>query len=264
MVSGDGKILVERDGEIATVTLSNPGKLNALTVAMWAELKRAMEALSAEDALRCIVLRGAGSNAFAAGADIDEFEHARADAKQGKHYHRDLVHGALEAVASCRHPTIAMIHGPCVGGGMEIACMCDLRICGRSGRFGVPINRLGFAIGLDELAALLPVTGRAVALEILIEGRVWDAEEAHAKGLLTRVVADDDLERETRAAARRIAEGAPLVARWHKQFVRRLTPRPAPLSAAEIEENFAYFATADYRIGMQAFRERKKPQFEGK
>src|SRR6185295_3805441 len=142
------------------------------------------------------VLRGAGRDAFAAGADIDEFEHARANAEQGKRYHRDLVHGALEAVANCRHPTVAMIHGPCVGGGMEIACMCDLRISGRSGRFGVPINRLGFAIGLDELAALLPVTGRAAALEILVEGRVWDAGEALAKGLLTRVVADDDLERE--------------------------------------------------------------------
>jgi len=264
MISSDGKILVERDGEIATVTLHNPAKLNALTVAMWEGLRGALATLSADDALRCIVLRGAGRDAFAAGADIDEFEHARANAEQGKRYHRDLVHGALEAVANCRHPTVAMIHGPCVGGGMEIACMCDLRIAGRSGRFGVPINRLGFAIGLDELAALLPVTGRAAALEILVEGRVWDAGEALAKGLLTRVVADDDLERETRESARRIAAGAPLVARWHKQFVRRLTPRPEPLSAAEIEANFAYFATADYRIGMQAFRDRKKPQFKGK
>jgi enoyl-CoA hydratase/carnithine racemase len=257
-------ILIKRDAAIATVTLSNPGKLNALTVAMWQELAHAMERLSADNALRCVVLRGAGNEAFAAGADIAEFAQARDNAGQGKVYHRQYVHGALMAVSECRHPTVAMIHGPCAGGGLEIACMCDLRIAGESGRFGVPINRLGFAIGYDELAALLPLTRRAVALEILVEGRMWDAREALQKGLLTRVVPDARLEEEAYAAARRIAEGAPLVNRWHKQFVRRLAPRPAPLSDAEIDENFAYFSTEDYRIGMRAFAEKRKPEFKGR
>jgi enoyl-CoA hydratase/carnithine racemase len=264
MTGGKPRILVERDGMIATVTLSNPGKLNALTVSMWQELERAMEALSAEEALRCIVLRGAGSEAFAAGADIAEFAAARDNAGQGKAYHRQILHGALQAVGECRHPTVAMIHGPCMGGGLEIACVCDLRIAGRSGRFGVPINRLGFAIAYDELAAMLPLTGRAVALEILVEGRVWEAREAFDKGLLTRVVNDTLLEEEVYVTARRIAEGAPLVNRWHKQFVRRLAPRPALLTEAEIEENFAYFATEDYRIGMDAFATKKKPKFVGR
>jgi enoyl-CoA hydratase/carnithine racemase len=258
------RILVEQDGAIATVALSNPGKLNALTVSMWQELAHAVEALSADEGLRCVVLRGAGNAAFAAGADIAEFATARDNAGQGMVYHRQTVHGALKAVGECRHPTLAMIHGPCVGGGLEIACMCDLRIAGRSGRFGVPINRLGFAIANDELSAMLPLTGRAVALEILVEGRVWEAREALDKGLVTRVVDDARLEEEVYAAARRIAEGAPLVNRWHKQFVRRLAPPPAPLTAAEIEENFAYFATEDYRIGMDAFANKKKPRFVGR
>jgi enoyl-CoA hydratase len=258
------RITVERDGAIATVTLSNPGKLNAITVAMWQELKRVMDALSAEDALRCVVLRGAGSEAFAAGADIAEFATERDNAEQGRRYHRELVSGALEAVGACRHPTLAMIHGPCAGGGLEIACMCDLRIAGQSARLGVPITRLGFPIAYDELAALLPLTGRAVALEILVEGRMWGADEALAKGLLTRVVPDTELEREAYVSARRIAEGAPLVNRWHKRFIRQLASQPPALTAAEIEENFAYFATEDYRIGMDAFAKKQKPAFKGK
>ena len=257
-------VLSARDGAIATVTLSNPGKLNAITVAMWRELARVMDALSAEDALRCVVLRGAGAEAFAAGADIAEFATERDNAEQGRRYHRGLVSGALEAVGACRHPTVAMIHGACAGGGLEIACMCDLRIAGESARLGVPINRLGFPIAYDELAALLPLTGRAVALEILVEGRMWGAGEALAKGLLTRVVPDAELEREAYASARRIAEGAPLVNRWHKRFVRRLAPQPAALTPAEIEENFAYFATEDYRIGMEAFARKQKPRFKGR
>jgi len=163
-------ILQRRVGDIATVLISNPDKLNALTVAMWRELACVMDALSKDEDLRCVVLRGAGEAAFAAGADIAEFATARNDREQGRHYHRELVYGALRAVAACRHPTVAMIHGPCVGGGLELACQCDLRIAGRSSRYGVPINRLGFAIAYDELEAVLPVIGRAAALEILVEG----------------------------------------------------------------------------------------------
>lgn len=261
---GQPRVIVKRDGVIATVVLSNPGKLNALTVSMWQDLARAMEGLSADEDLRCVVLRGAGSEAFAAGADIAEFAAARDNMEQGRRYHRDYVHGALQAVGQCRHPTVAMIHGPCVGGGLELACMCDLRISGESGRYGVPINRLGFAIAYDELAALLPLTGRAVALEILVEGRVWEAQEAAAKGIVTRVVADAALEEEAYRCARRIADGAPLVNRWHKRFVRRLAPQPEPLTADEINDNFAYFATEDYRIGMDAFARKEKPRFKGR
>jgi enoyl-CoA hydratase/carnithine racemase len=123
---------------------------------------------------------------------------------------------------------------------------------------------VGFAIAWDELAALLPLVGRAVAQEILLEGRVWNAEEAQAKGLLTRLVADDELAAATAATVQRICDGAPLVARWHKQFIRRLTPQPAPLSAAEIDANFDYFNTEDYRIGYDAFINKHRPRFSGR
>lgn len=259
-----GEILVTRTGAVATVVMSNPTKLNALTVTMWRELATVMRQLSEDDELRCVVLRGAGTEAFAAGADIAEFAQARDTVEQGKVYHRELVYGALRAVGECRHPTVAMIHGPCAGGGLELACQCDLRLAGNSARFGVPINRLGFAIAYDELAAVLPLVGRAVALEILVEGRVWNADEAQAKGLLTRLVADAELAAETEATVQRIIAGAPLVARWHKQFIRRLTPQPASLSEAEIEANFDYFKTEDYRIGYDAFMNKKKPRFVGR
>lgn len=257
-------VLVTRDGVIATVALHNPPKLNALTLAMWRALKREMESLSADEDVRCIVVRGDGSEAFAAGADIAEFAQVRHNAEQGRVYHRQHVAGALEAIAVCRHPTLAMIHGACAGGGLEIACQCDLRIAGDSARLGVPINRLGFPIAYDELATLLPLVGRAVALEILVEGRMWPAREAMAKGLLTRVVADADLEREAYETAQRIADGAPLVARWHKRFVRKLTAQPAPLTQEEIDANFEYFGTEDYRIGYDAFMNKRKPGFVGR
>jgi enoyl-CoA hydratase len=261
MTSG---VRLSRDGHVATIALDNPGKLNAITLRMWQDLAAAVSELSADDSLRCIVIRGAGDEAFAAGADIAEFERVRDNLAQGKVYHRQYVYGALRAIADCRHPTVAMIRGACAGGGLEIACQCDLRISGTSGRFGVPINRLGFAIAYDELASLLPLAGKAVVLEILLEGRMLAAEEAYAKGLLTRVVADEELEREAYATAQRIAEGAPLVARWHKQYVRRLMPPAIPLSESELDENFAYFATEDYRIGYRAFLEKKKPGFVGR
>lgn len=255
-------VVVARDGAIATVTLNNPARLNALNKPMWQALGDTMRELSADDGLRCIVLRGAGDKAFAAGADIAEFATERADSKQAKSY-GDLIHATMQAVAQCRHPVIASIKGACIGGGLEIAAMCDLRICGESSRFGVPIKNLGLTMGYGELIGVLALVGRAVALEILLEGRVFGAAEAHAKRLVNRVVPDGEVERETRATAERIAAGAPLVARWHKQYIERLTVTAA-VSPAEWDEGYACFDTADYRAGVAAFLAREKPRFEGR
>src|SRR5262249_40324518 len=158
----------------------------------------------------------------------------------------------LAAIRDCRHPTIAMIYGLCVGGSLEIASMCDLRICGASARFGVPINRIGVIMAYPELAALIDLVGRSTALEILLEGRVFGAEEAKDKGLVPRVVADERVAGEVAAAARRIADGAPLSNRWHKKFAKRLAERRR-LTAREYAEGFANCATADYLEGYRAF-----------
>jgi len=169
----------------------------------------------------------------------------------------------MGAIARCRHPIVAMIHGVCVGGGLEVITQCDLRICGASSRFGIPIKNLGLVVGYGEMQGLIALVGRAVALEILLEGRVFGAEEAKDKGLVSRVVPDDKVEEEATAAARRIADGAPLVARWHKKFARRLA-NPRPPTAAERDEAYACYDTEDFKTGVRAFLAKKKPEFKGR
>jgi len=257
-----GEILVSREESIATVALSNPDKLNALDLGMWKRLSETMRELDRDKALRCVVLRGSGDKAFAAGADIAEFEKTRKNSKAAKKY-GEAIEAAMGSVRDCRHPTVAMIHGACVGGGLEIASQCDLRICGTTSRFGVPIARLGLVVGYGEMQGLVDLVGRSAAMEILLEGRILSAAEAKDMGLVNRVVADDKVEEEAMSAARRIAEGVPLVARWHKKFARRLA-RPRALTAKERDEAYACFDTEDFREGVAAFLAKRKPGFRGK
>lgn len=254
-------VYVERDGAIATVVLNRPEKLNALTRGMWASLGEMVEQLSGDDSVRCVVIRGAGEKSFSPGNDIAEFAQQRSNKAQAIEYGA-VMHRTADALANCRHPLIAQIHGICVGGGLEIAALCDLRICGTSSRFGAPIKNLGLVMAYAEMAPLVRLVGPAIALEILLEGRIFDAAEAKEKGLVTRVAPDDQVATETRTAAQRIADGAPLVARWHKKFARRLAER-APLTTAELDECFDCFDTEDFRIGYAAFLAKQKPEFVG-
>lgn len=256
-----GDILLDRDGGLATVTLFNPGKLNAIDAAMWRRLAAVMGELDADDELRTVIVRGDGT-AFAAGGDLDEFRDARATVDKALAYH-EAVGVALKAIETCRHPTVAMILGACVGGGLEIACACDLRIAGESARLGAPINKLGFSMYPGELSGLLRLAGPAVAKEILLEGRLLTAKEAYEKGLLTRVMPDKAVESEAIATAKRIAAGAPLVARWHKQWIARLTD-VRPLAEEEKRASFAFLDTKDYAEGLAAFAAKRPPVFNGR
>jgi enoyl-CoA hydratase/carnithine racemase len=249
-------------GDIVTVTLNRPDKLNALNKALWIAAGDTLLDLARNPSVRCIVIRGAGVRAFSPGADITEFETERANVDQARAYGGQM-HRTMAAIRDCPIPTIAMIHGICVGGGLELAAMCDLRICGESSRFGVPINRIGVIMAYPEIIALIDLVGRATALEILLEGRVFGAQEAKEKGLVTRVAPDDQVELETYAAARRIADGAPHSNRLHKRFARRLLD-PRPLTPDELDEGFASATYEDYTEGYRAFVEKRKPRFTGR
>ncbi len=256
-----GNVTFKKDGAVATVVIENEGRLNALSLPMWRQLRQAFESLSHDrDETRCIVLRGAGE-AFASGADIAEFERERYDVETARAYGK-AIHPALVSISECPHPVIAMIYGPCVGGGLEIASRADIRIASENARFGVPVNRLGLVVAYAELKALLDIVGPAVAMEMLLEGKLVGAKEAAGMRLVNRVVPDGKLEAEVYDTAKRIAEGAPLAARWHKKFVRRLL-EPKPLREDELDESFDCFGTEDFRIGYRAFLEKKKPQFKG-
>ncbi len=250
------------EGTIATVVINNSGKRNAVTLEGWAELGRVMRELSADTSLRCIVLRGAGEQAFSAGADISEFPDVRANAVQARDYGAVVAEG-LSALRDCIHPTLAAIQGACTGGGMEIACGCDIRIANASARFGVPINKLGHAFAYAEMQTVLSAADRKLVLELILEGRILNADEALQRGLVNRVVADAKFDEEINATVGRIVEGAPLVNRATKKFLARLDD-PAPLSAEEIAEGYGLCDSEDYAEGVRAFLAKEKPVFEGK
>lgn len=259
--TAEGRVLLKCEGAFAWVTLSHPGRLNAISVAMWRELERVFGAIARDDALRCVIVRGEGGN-FAAGADIREFPQVRGDFDRVQHYHRHILAPALKAIADCPHPVLAQIDGVCVGGGLEIASQCDLRIAGASSRFGVPINRLGFPMAPDEMRGLLQLVGRANTLAILLEGRVFDAHEARELGLLTRVLPDAEVAGDVLRTAHRIARGAPLAARLNKRQATRLQ-QGGELTEDDYRDFFSYAESRDHQEGVRAFLAGDEPTFSG-
>lgn len=254
-------VLLERAGALATITLNRPDRLNALDLAMWRRLGEVVGELAATPELRCVSVHGAG-DAFAAGADLVEFPERRATRQDAEAYGKTMV-AALHGLRDLPVPTVARIRGACVGAGLEVAITCDIRIAAASARFGVPIQRIGVVMPYPELTDLVGLVGRSTALAMLLEGRVFDADEAERIGLVTRTVADGDLDRETAATVRRIAEGAPVSHRLHKRMTRRLVD-PRPLDSDELAEPYRAVETADYRGGIEAFLAKRKPAFSGR
>ncbi len=258
------KLILEKkiNSYIVEVSLNRPEKLNALTKPMWRELGKIFKKLSKDKNLRCIVIRGKGGKSFSPGNDISEFETQRSSSKLAKAYGVHL-HGTLRAIQECPIPTIGLIEGICVGGGMEIAACCDLRICGESSRFGVPIKRLGLTMAAKELEALLRITSYSIAMEILLEGKIMSAEEAYEKNLVNRVVADLEVETEVYKSAELISEGAPKVARWHKQFAKEIL-KTGKVSDKLNNLGYKCYDTEDFKIGYKSFLSKTKPKFKNK
>lgn len=250
-----GEIRVEQQGAVARVWLATPGRRNAIGAAMWAQLAEVFGAW-AQDAgeARVVVLRGVGGH-FAGGADIAEFPALRQDRDSGRRYHEELIAPALAAVRACPVPVVAAVEGACVGGGLELALAADMRLAAQGARLGAPVGRLGFPFARRELTDLLACVRRDVAVELLIEGRLLEAEEGCAKGLVTRVVADANFEAELAACCARIAAGAPLAARLNKANLVAATLPP---------DDYAWLETEDYREGVAAFLAGRPPRFTGR
>lgn len=255
------RVTTGRDGHIATVTLDRPAKLNVLDRAGWERLGGVFEELAKDDTVRCVIVEGAGGRAFSAGSDIGAFGAQRRTPEQVDRYAAAIRRG-LGGVYDCPHPTVGVVRGLCVGGGLIIAACCDVVVCGESSRFGAPVNRLGATMAYEEMAPLLAAAGAGAVLEVLLTGDLVDARRAREMGFVNRIVPDGGVGEAGTEVARRIAAGAPLVNRWHKKFVRRMG-RGRPLSDEERAEAYEAFGTRDYREGTEAFVEKRVPRFSG-
>jgi enoyl-CoA hydratase len=258
----DPRMPVSRDGPIATVTFNRPEVHNCMDLAMWRSLQQTMEALSGDDDLRCIVLRGGGTKTFCAGADIAAFAEERGSRKKEDIY-GDVLHHSLQSIRLCRHPVVAMLIGNCIGGGAGIASMCDFRIGGPSLRFGITARNLGIWYPYAEIDPIIELAGTGVAAEILIEGRILNGREAYEKGLLSRLVDDEAVEAETNALARRVSTGSPLSARFHKAAIRKLRG-PLPVSPEQERAVNAFADTEDFKGAAEAFLGKRKFTFRGR
>jgi enoyl-CoA hydratase/carnithine racemase len=256
-------IIVDITAPTATLTLNRPDVRNAFNLSMWEALREAVEGCAERRDVRAIVIKGAGDKAFAAGADVKEFETRRSNVLQSQAYSR-ILEGALEAVQEAPQPVIAMIRGFCVGGGCELANACDIRIAGEDSRIGITPAKLGIILGFQEVRELAALMGAGKAKELLFTGRLMDAQEALRVGWLNHVVPVDDLERFTREFVESFLPNAPLTIEAAKRAINACLPGPdGRVVGRQIQAYVRGFAGRDYQEGIASFREKRKPQFTG-
>lgn len=259
-----GNAVLTQQGNIVTITFNRPEIRNAMDLDTWVALGRDLPRLAARDDVQAIVFTGAGSEAFAAGADIREFRERRMGMEQGRAY-QDAVVAALDAVLNCPKPTIAKIRGACVGGGLELASCCDIRVAADNARFGIPIARIGVLLGWREMQRVVQLLGPAVTADLLLTARLMDAEEALRVGLITHCVPADELDAYTDRLLESILAGSPFVHRTHKRMLNILLSNPTLQGLSEEEEvlPLTCFDSNDYKEGIDAFLNKRQPRFTG-
>jgi enoyl-CoA hydratase/carnithine racemase len=258
------RLVAQADGAIGWMVFNNRDKRNALSLDMWAGIPAILDRFERDPAIRVIVLRGAGEEAFVSGADVTEFEKVRATPEQIAHYDK-TGETAVARIQNCPKPTIAMIHGFCIGGGLGVALSCDLRLSADSGRFGIPAARLGVSYRWSDIKKLLDLLGPADTKEIFYTARHFSAQEAREMGLVNRALPAAELEAFTRDYCARIAENAPLTISATKGVITELLKPAGDLDRALCEALVKRcFASEDYIEGRRAFVEKRKPVFKGK
>jgi enoyl-CoA hydratase/carnithine racemase len=254
---------LDRQGDIGFVVASNPARMNAFTAGMWKAVPQVLAEAEADPAIRVIVLRGEGTRAFSAGADISEFDSARAgDATAA---YGALNDAAFRALSQCTKPTLAMIHGFCLGGGLAVALCTDIRLADEAAEFAIPAAKLGLGYNARWVRPLLAAVPPAKAKEMLFTGRRFKVAEAQAMGLVNTVVPAAELEARTLALTAEIAANAPLTVRAAKRTIDELVRNPQTPDLAALDAAVATcFQSEDYAEGRLAFKEKRKPRFQGR
>jgi enoyl-CoA hydratase len=255
-------MLAEIDGSIGWMTFNKPERRNAVSLDMWEAMPDILHRFEDDPAVRVIVLKGAGDKAFVSGADISQFEKARSSAESNAHYDR-MSEAAGKALSECNKPTIAMIRGWCIGGGLAIAIGCDLRIATEGSKFGIPAARLGVGYGAPGVKKLMELVGPSFTKEIFFTARHFSAAEAVAMGLINRVVPDVALEDYTRQYCVTIGENAPMTMHALKRSVAELVRGHEADWALCDRLVKACFESKDFIEGRRAFMEKRRPVFRG-